>query len=96
MKNERGEVRPLQSSEAAGEQTESRRGRSLGLRGGVGGAKGWGRGEHGRATHVPDTEPGKRVQGLERVREPAKRQVAAAADDHYSGIRAARGAFSVR
>ena len=25
-----------------------------------------GRGEHGRATHVPDTEPGKRVQGLER------------------------------
>ena len=39
-----GEVRPLQSSEAAGEQTESRRGRSLGLRGGVGGAKGWPRG----------------------------------------------------
>ena len=37
-----------------------------GLRGGVGGAKGWGRGEHWRATHVPDTEPGKRVQGLER------------------------------
>ncbi len=29
--------------------------------GGVGGAKGEDRGEHGRATHVPDTEPGKRV-----------------------------------
>ena len=28
---------------------------------GVGGAKGEDRGEHGRATHVPDTAPGKRV-----------------------------------
>ena len=32
-------------------------------RGGVGGAKGRNRGKHGRATHVPDTEPGKRVPG---------------------------------
>ena len=29
--------------------------------GGAGGAKGEDRGEHGRATHVPDTAPGKRV-----------------------------------
>ena len=34
-----------------------------GVAGGVGGAKGRGRGEHGRATHAPDTEPGKRVPG---------------------------------
>ena len=30
-------------------------------RGGAGGAKGEDRGEHGRATHAPDSEPGKRV-----------------------------------
>jgi hypothetical protein len=30
-------------------------------RGGVGGAKEEDQGEHGRATHVPDTAPGKRV-----------------------------------
>src|SRR6202162_4764523 len=51
-----GEVRPLQSSEEAGEQT-----RATGS--GVGGAKGGGRREHGRAAHVPDTVPGKRVTG---------------------------------
>jgi hypothetical protein len=56
MKKEREKSDP--SSEEAGEQTESLRGRPLGLRGGVGGAKGRGRGKHGRATHVPDTEPG--------------------------------------
>ena len=28
---------------------------------GAGGAKGEDRGEHGRATHVPDSEPGERV-----------------------------------
>jgi hypothetical protein len=31
--------------------------------GGVSGAKGRGRGKHGRATHAPDSEPGKRVPG---------------------------------
>src|SRR2546422_11329705 len=51
-----GEVRPLRSSWEAGEQV-----RATG--GGVGGAKGEGRGEHGRATHAPDTEPGGRVPG---------------------------------
>src|SRR5689334_16114222 len=49
-----GEVRPLHSSTEAGEQTWAT-GR------GAGGAKGEDRGEHGRATHVPDTAPGKRV-----------------------------------
>ena len=34
-----------------------------GLAGGVGGANGRDRGKHGRATHAPDTEPGKRVPG---------------------------------
>jgi hypothetical protein len=42
------------SSTEAGEQTWAT-GR------GVGGAKGEDRGEHGRATSVPDTAPGKRV-----------------------------------
>src|SRR5260370_27096315 len=49
-----GEVRPLHSSTEAGEQTWAT-GR------GAGGAKGEDRGEHGRAIHVPDTAPGKRV-----------------------------------
>src|SRR5260370_6792729 len=48
------EVRPLHSSTEAGEQTWA-------TGGGAGGAKGEDRGEHGRATHVPDTAPGKRV-----------------------------------
>ena len=48
-----GEVRPLHSDET-GEQTWAT-GR------GVGGAKEEDRGEHRRATHVPDSEPGKRV-----------------------------------
>src|ERR1019366_7350012 len=51
-----GEVRPAHSSDEAGEQT-----RATGS--GVGGAKAWGRRERGRATHVRDTEPGKRVTG---------------------------------
>src|SRR5882672_97732 len=51
-----GEVRPLYSSEEAGEQP-----RTIGC--GVGGAKGGGQGELGSATHVPDSEPGKRVFG---------------------------------
>ena len=42
------------SSIEAGEQTWA-------TGGGAGGAKGEDRGEHGRATHVPDTVPGKRV-----------------------------------
>src|SRR5258708_9023623 len=49
-----GEVRPLHSSTEAGEQTWA-------TGGGAGGAKGEDQGEHGRATHVPDTAPGKRV-----------------------------------
>ena len=49
-----GEVRPLYSSNETGEQTWAT-GR------GVGGAKEEDRGEHRRATHVPDSEPGKRV-----------------------------------
>ena len=36
--------------------------------------RGRGRGKHGRATHVPDTEPGKRAPGSERVREAAKQR----------------------
>ena len=48
------EVRPLHSSVEAGEQTWA-------TGGGAGGAKEEDQGEHGRATHVPDTEPGKRV-----------------------------------
>src|ERR1700730_4147100 len=51
-----GEVRPLHSSGEAGEQL-----RRIG--GGVGGAKGGGRGEHEQAPHAPDTEPGKCVSG---------------------------------
>src|SRR5882757_1471444 len=51
-----GEVRPFHSSDEADEQD-----RATG--GGVSGAKGKGRGKHGRATHAPDTEPGKRVPG---------------------------------
>src|SRR5260370_15790198 len=49
-----GEVRPLHSSIEADEQTWA-------TGGGVGGAKGEDRGKHGRATHVPDTAPDKRV-----------------------------------
>ena len=49
-----GEVRPLHSSNETGEQTWAT-GR------GAGGAKEEDRGEHRRATHVPDSEPGKRV-----------------------------------
>jgi hypothetical protein len=49
-----GEVRPLHSSYETGEQTWAT-GR------GAGGAKEEDRGEHRRATHVPDSEPGKRV-----------------------------------
>jgi hypothetical protein len=51
-----GEVRPFYSSDEAGEQD-----RATG--GGVRGAKGRGRGKHGRATHAPDSEPGERVPG---------------------------------
>src|SRR5260370_42491364 len=49
-----GEVRPLHSSIEADEQTWA-------TGGGVGGAKREDRGKHGRATHVPDTAPDKRV-----------------------------------
>src|SRR5260221_3656430 len=49
-----GEVRPLDNSIEADEQTWA-------TGGGVGGAKGEDRGKHGRATHVPDTAPDKRV-----------------------------------
>jgi len=49
-----GEVRPLHSSNEAGEQTWA-----TGC--GVGGVKGEDRGEHGRATHAPDSEPGESV-----------------------------------
>ena len=49
-----GEVRPLHSSNEAGEQTWA-------TGNGAGGAKGEDRGEHGRATHAPDTAPGERV-----------------------------------
>jgi len=49
-----GEVRPLHSSTEAGEQTWA-------TGGGAGGAKGEDRGEHGRATHAPDSAPGERV-----------------------------------
>src|SRR5260221_1704591 len=49
-----GEVRPLHNSIEADEQTWA-------TGGGVGGAKGEDRGKHGRATHVPDTAPDKRV-----------------------------------
>ena len=49
-----GEVRPLHSSYETGEQTWAT-GR------GAGGAKEEDRGEHRRATYVPDSEPGKRV-----------------------------------
>src|SRR5450631_689340 len=51
-----GEVRLARISDEAGEQT-----RATGS--GVGGAKAWGRRERGRATHVPDTVPRKRVTG---------------------------------
>ena len=54
MKHGQREVRPLHSSVEAGEQTWA-------TGGGAGGAKEEDQGEHGRATHVPDTEPGKRV-----------------------------------
>jgi hypothetical protein len=42
------------SSTEAGEQTWA-------TGGGAGGAKGEDRGEHGRATHAPDSAPGERV-----------------------------------
>ena len=63
-----GEVRPLHSSEEAGEQA-----RATG--GGVGGAKGGGQGEHGRA----DTRAGHQSrasvsQGLDRVRQAARQR----------------------
>jgi hypothetical protein len=56
MKQGQEKVRPLHNSIEAGEQTWA-------TGGGVGGAKGEDRGKHGRATPVPDTEPGKRVPG---------------------------------
>src|SRR5258708_10537127 len=49
-----GEVRPLYSSEEAGEQP-----RTIGC--GVGGAKGGGQGQLASATHAPDAEPGQCV-----------------------------------
>src|SRR5689334_21235681 len=49
-----GEVRPLRSSNEAGEQTWA-----TGC--GTGGAKGEDRGEHERATQAPDSAPGARV-----------------------------------
>ena len=49
-----GEVRPFRSSEETGEQRRA-------TASGVGGAKGRGQGERGRARHAPDTETGKRV-----------------------------------
>ena len=61
-----GEVRPLYSSNETGEQTWAT-GR------GVGGAKEEDRGEHTRATHVPDSEPGKRVPEARLVRGAARR-----------------------
>ena len=94
MKNEREKSDPCKVG--SGRRTNRKSQRSVSGLAGESVEPRDGRGEHGRATHVPDPEPGKRVQGLERIREPAKQQVAAAADDHYSGIRAARGAFSVR
>ena len=54
VKGEGCEVRPLHSSVEAGEQTWA-------TGGGAGGAEEEDQGEHGRATHVPDTAPGKRV-----------------------------------
>ena len=50
------EVRLRHSSDEACEQ-------SWATGGGAGGAKGGGRGKHGRATHAPDTEPGKCAPG---------------------------------
>jgi RNA-directed DNA polymerase len=40
----------------------------------VGGAKGRDRGERGAATHATDTEPRKRVTGLDRVRNAARQR----------------------
>src|SRR5439155_7525319 len=51
-----GEVRLGHTSEEACEQ-----GRATGC--GVGGAKGWDRGEHGPSTHATDSAPSKRVTG---------------------------------
>src|SRR5262245_13528261 len=48
------EVRPGHSSNEADEQRQT-------TGGGVGGAKGWGRGEREPAKHAPGTGPGKRV-----------------------------------
>ena len=42
------------------------------IRGGAGGAKGGGRGECEPAKHGPDTEPGNRVTGAERIRHVAR------------------------
>src|SRR5262249_3056596 len=47
----RREVRPGRSSGEAGEQGGA-------IRGGAGGAKGWGRGEGGPPKHAPDADPG--------------------------------------
>ena len=55
------EVRLCHSSDEACEQ-------SWATGCGVGGAKGGDRGEHGRATHAPDAEPGKWVPGVGRSR----------------------------
>lgn len=54
-----GEVRPLHSSNEAGEQTWA-------TRRGAGEAKGEDRGEHGRATHAPDSAPVSVSQRLDR------------------------------
>jgi hypothetical protein len=56
MMNELEKSDPSNSSCEAGEQV-----RRIGR--GVGGAKGRGQGEHARAAHAPDTEPGERVTG---------------------------------
>ena len=58
MKNKREKSDPFHSSADVGEQTWA-------TRGGVGGAK---ERDRGRATHVPDTEPGKRVPGARTCR----------------------------
>ena len=60
-----GEVRPLYSSDETGEQTWA-------IGRGVGGAKEEDRGEHRRATHVPDSEPESVSQGLAWVRGAAR------------------------
>ena len=62
MKNEREKSDPSKVAKRPANKPKSQRSTS-GLAGRSRWSQGKDRGKHGRATHVPDTEPGKRVPG---------------------------------